>query len=550
MESRLRWGQHVHVRGLSSLLLWGIPLLVKVPVWAQSEVIPDDTLGVESSVVTELDVLNQQIEGGAIRGGTLFHSFSEFNVSEGHGVYFANPIDVESILTRVTGSNPSHILGTLGVAGPADLFLLNPNGIVFGENASLDVSGSFFASTATEIPSGDDIFSATDPHSSSLLTIDPEVSFFNYLTADSMGSGAIDNRGDLAVGTDQTLTFLGDTVLSSGSLTAPGGTVQVLGDRVGLTDQATVDVASATGGGTVLIGGDYRGQGTVPNAQRTFVGSEVAINADAWDVGDGGRVIVWADDATHFAGRISAQGGIQGGDGGFVEVSGLQSLTFAGEVNTQALNGQPGQLLLDPANITIANAAPPGFTTVGAGDPALGDFLFEATENPGQNSHLTPVTVETLLAFNDLTLEATDTIAVNDDVTASSANTLTLTASTIEVNDAFLGQSGGGNIILETPQMEGSSVLVDGGLLNTDVLFGTSLTGGDVRITTHDLIVQNTGLVSASIFGTGNSGQVQIFAAGDVVVDGPGSIITSQVGPQAVGNSEGLFITSKEIFAG
>ncbi|MEO1299983.1 MAG: filamentous hemagglutinin N-terminal domain-containing protein, partial [Cyanobacteria bacterium J06636_16] len=151
MESRLRWGQHVHVRGLSSLLLWGIPLLVKVPVWAQSEVIPDDTLGVESSVVTELDVLNQQIEGGAIRGGTLFHSFSEFNVSEGHGVYFANPIDVESILTRVTGSNPSHILGTLGVAGPADLFLLNPNGIVFGENASLDVSGSFFASTATEI---------------------------------------------------------------------------------------------------------------------------------------------------------------------------------------------------------------------------------------------------------------------------------------------------------------------------------------------------------------------------------------------------------------
>ena len=110
-----------------------------------------------------------------------------------------------------------------------------------------------------------------------------------------------------------------------------GGTVQILGDLVGLVDQATVDVSGAGSSGTVLIGGDYQGQGTVPTSERTMVGSAVEISADALKTGDGGRVIVWADDATQFLGSISAQGGPQGGNGGFVEVSGLGSLEFTGE---------------------------------------------------------------------------------------------------------------------------------------------------------------------------------------------------------------------------
>ncbi|MEL7313868.1 MAG: filamentous hemagglutinin N-terminal domain-containing protein [Cyanobacteria bacterium J06559_3] len=527
---------------LSSTATFGLT----APAWAQ--ITPDVTLGDESSIVTPdvevQGVPTDLIEGGAQRGSNLFHSFVEFNVGEGQRVYFANPDSIESILSRVTGGDPSNIFGTLGVDGPADLFLLNPNGIVFGENASLDVSGSFYATTADAIPLGTGVFSAGEPHGSSLLTVAPEVSFFNYLT---VNSGDVIIHGNLAVGTEQTLALAGNTVLHSGSLTAPRGTVQVLGSRVGLTDLAIVDVSSAGGGGTVLIGGDFQGQGTMPLAERTFVGPEVVITADALEAGDGGQVIVWADEATQFAGNISAQGGIESGNGGFVEVSGLQSLTFTGEVNTQAPHGEAGQLLLDPANILIAELALPGFVTVQALDLSLEDFLYGPLEDVGQNSHLTPATVESLLFANDLTLEATETIAVRDDVNAFSNNDLTLKAPAIGVIDARLGQSGGGEIVLETPQLPGSFVRVDSGRVDTDVPSGTNLDGGDVIITTQNLIVENNGIVGANTFGQGNAGQVAIAATGTVFVDGEDSFIASGVGEGAVGNSGGVSITTDNL---
>ncbi|HBK64299.1 MAG TPA: filamentous hemagglutinin, partial [Cyanobacteria bacterium UBA11166] len=108
---------------------------------ALAQLIPDNTLGTESSVVNPIDELNDRIDGGAIRGTNSFQSFLEFNVGEGRGVYFANPDGILNILTRVTGNNPSNIFGRLGVLGDANLFLINPNGIVFGKNASLDING-------------------------------------------------------------------------------------------------------------------------------------------------------------------------------------------------------------------------------------------------------------------------------------------------------------------------------------------------------------------------------------------------------------------------
>ena len=107
---------------------------------------PHRTLGNENSR-TVFDTINNlpsdRIEGGATRGVNFFHSFREFNVGEGRGAYFANPNGIANIFTRVTGGNPSNILGTLGVQGNANLFLLNPKGIVFGSNARLDLRGSF-----------------------------------------------------------------------------------------------------------------------------------------------------------------------------------------------------------------------------------------------------------------------------------------------------------------------------------------------------------------------------------------------------------------------
>jgi filamentous hemagglutinin family protein len=129
-------------------------------------------LGDESSVVNSVEensdspkeTLRERIDGGAIRGSNLLHSFQEFNVGEGRSLYFANPERIENIFNRVTGSNPSNILGKLGVLGDANLYLLNPNGIIFGENASLDVQGSFTATTAESIlfENGQE-FSAIEP---------------------------------------------------------------------------------------------------------------------------------------------------------------------------------------------------------------------------------------------------------------------------------------------------------------------------------------------------------------------------------------------------
>jgi len=151
-----------------------------------AQITPDDTLPT-NSVVTPLDDLGfpvDRIDDGTIRGANLFHSFREFNVSEGRGAYFSNPAGVENILSRVTGSDPSDVLGMLGVLGNANLFLLNPNGIVFGPNASLDVGGSFVATTASAIGLGDTgIFSASEPVTSNLLSISPSALFFNALAS-------------------------------------------------------------------------------------------------------------------------------------------------------------------------------------------------------------------------------------------------------------------------------------------------------------------------------------------------------------------------------
>ncbi|NEQ98106.1 MAG: filamentous hemagglutinin N-terminal domain-containing protein, partial [Cyanothece sp. SIO2G6] len=151
--------------------------------------IPDATLGEERSQVIPQDAWSDRIEGGAIRGTNLFHSFVEFSVDDGRSVYFGNPVGIERILSRVTGTNESNIFGTLGVDGTADLFLLNPNGIVFGPNARLDVAGSFVASTADRILFADNqMFSTVEPELPSLLTINVPTGL-QYGSASRTGDG-------------------------------------------------------------------------------------------------------------------------------------------------------------------------------------------------------------------------------------------------------------------------------------------------------------------------------------------------------------------------
>ena len=224
---------------------------------AQAQITPDATL--PQGETSQLDLGSGEvngkivdlIKGGAIRDINLFHSFVEFNIDKGQRVYFANPAGIQNILSRVTGANPSNILGTLGVDGGANLFLINPKGILFGDKAKLDVSGSFVGTTADGIGFGNrGVFSASNPEPPSpLLTVNPNVFFFNQIPGKITSQAkleklAVDNllllggdievskkdrKKDSKISTDQ-----GGNILLAG-LGAPGEVALTQeGDKLGL----------------------------------------------------------------------------------------------------------------------------------------------------------------------------------------------------------------------------------------------------------------------------------------------------------------------------
>ncbi|MBW4464382.1 MAG: filamentous hemagglutinin N-terminal domain-containing protein [Pegethrix bostrychoides GSE-TBD4-15B] len=206
---------------------------------AVAQVRPDATLGAENSRVRADRVRGRDnierdsdvIEGGAQRGGNLFHSFEQFDVPEGRGAYFNSPADVRNIFSRVTSADRSEIFGTLGTFSNANLFFMNPNGILFGANASLDLGGSFAATTANGIQFGEQgFFNATNPEAPALLTINPSAFLFNQIPTDNLPT--ITNQANtgfgLRVRNGQNLLLLGGNVANDGGqLSAFEGRVEI-----------------------------------------------------------------------------------------------------------------------------------------------------------------------------------------------------------------------------------------------------------------------------------------------------------------------------------
>jgi filamentous hemagglutinin family protein len=162
-----------------------------------------------------------------------------------------------------------------------------------------------------------------------------------------------------------------------------GGAVNIFGDKVGLFS-STINTRGANGGGNVRIGGDYQGNGTVPNASQTLVSDDSSINANAIKQGDGGQVVVWSNQLTRFYGNITSRGGATVGNGGLIEASGKELLVFTGSVDASAPNGQPGTLLLDPKNITIQDPSSPLVTFLSP-TPASGDNFSFSVAAVGTN---------------------------------------------------------------------------------------------------------------------------------------------------------------------
>jgi len=210
-----------------------------------------------------------------------------------------------------------------------------------------------------------------------LIAAGPGAALINTGTLDAAGTNGA--GGAIEIYAEGSTLIAGQGRVDVASASGEGGLIHILADnKVGLLDRATLIASGATGGGTVLIGGDYQGKNPdIKNAQRTAVDTKVSISADALTQGDGGKVIIWADAATQYYGEISATGGQVSGDGGFVEISGQVALAgkFAGRVDTTATNGNTGTLLLDPENITIASG------TADSGDD--NDLLDDSFITPG-----------------------------------------------------------------------------------------------------------------------------------------------------------------------
>jgi filamentous hemagglutinin family protein len=194
-----------------------------LPLAVRSQPVVPAADGTNTVVNSEQDRFN--ITGGKLsgNGANLFHSFSQFNLSESQIANFLTNPNIQNILVRIAGGDVSVINGLISVSGGnSNLFLMNPAGIIFGQNARLNVSGSFFATTATGIGFGDREFNATGINDYQILTGTP-----NQFNFSSQQVGIIVNAGNLEVGNGNNLTLLGGTVINTGQLSAPGGQITV-----------------------------------------------------------------------------------------------------------------------------------------------------------------------------------------------------------------------------------------------------------------------------------------------------------------------------------
>jgi filamentous hemagglutinin family protein len=324
--------------GALGLLPLGLAVF-SVPVFAQ--IVPDNTLGSESSLVTpNVNIRGlpaERIDGGAVRGSALFHSFSEFNVNNGQRVYFSNPAGIADIFSRVTGSNISNILGTLGVDGGANLFVLNPNGILFGPNAQLDIQGSFLATTGSSFKFSDGSdFSATNPQAAPLLSINvtPGVQW----GANQPGA-TITNRGNLSAGED--LTLEAGNLDLQGQLQAGRDLTLQAQDTLTVRDIDTSRSDGGNGGNITLSAakGNITVTGNLNSSSSSSFGN--SGNGGAIALTAGGNIttndLFSASESTSFSRSVSYSYSVSG-NGGAISLTAGGDITTKGNINSDSVS--------------------------------------------------------------------------------------------------------------------------------------------------------------------------------------------------------------------
>ncbi len=306
-----------------------------------------------------------------------------------------------------------------------------------------------------------------------------------------------------------------------------GGGIDVLGHRVAVTDQALVDASGRIGGGNIRVGGDFQGKNpAVPNADKTFLGPQASLHADATDAGNGGRVIVWADNQTQAYGSISARGGPSSGDGGFVEVSGKKTLAFAAIVDTRASHGLTGTLLLDPRHIIVAIAG-------AAANPSDVD---QFADLPGSTQTVSPATLNAI--GGNVVLQATENINFNDPLNLATLNaSLTALAGGIITVDAAINTNQGDvTLYANAPGSGGPGPSGSAVRMNASV----NSNGGNV-------VLRSDGSAAAiSLLLNGNVST----GAGSLALVGGGGLISQTAGSVTVGGPSTINAGSSDALLG
>lgn len=335
----------------------------------------------------------------------------------------------------------------------------------------------------------------------------------------------------------------------NGTILAPGGEIRVLGENIQVNSPARVDVSGDVDGGTILVGGDFQGNNhEIRNAKSVFIGPGVSLSSDASELGDGGKIVVWSNEATNFNGFLSASS--MNGNGGDAEVSSANRLFFGGQVNLTSLHGATGTLLLDPHNIVIeaiggAFTPPYTFATTPAMDVSIsGSNLATAIE--GANVILqanTDVTIDDTVTVtmntNSLTLQAGRTIAF----TSNGLVTLNggIFSATINDNGAVSDRDAG---IAQYSMGGGSSINTQGGAVTIN--HGSNSDGniGEVLLTGATI---DAGVGSVSITGAGRSGSSItdgiLISGGSITVAGNGTITLTGTGGAGTDSNIGVSLT-------
>jgi filamentous hemagglutinin family protein len=481
----------------------------------QAQITPDNTLGAEQSLLN-----NNQIQGGAQRGSNLFHSFTDFSIGDGQRVDFANPIGVNNIITRVTDT-PSNINGTLGVLGNANLFFLNPNGIFFGQNSRLDMSGTFVGSTANGLKFADgNIYSTVNPQAP-LLTMTTPVGL-------QFGSRA----GDI--------TFIGATSLlanyDGASLLFAGGNINLTGSKL-ILPNGKVELAAVNDVGTVSIDPSKltdtratslaipnelrRGDITIQNSSRISTAGTNSGNIDL----HAGKITVAGTDTSPSVISTRSSGAAANAQGGSIKLDATGDVFISGNntgISSSTLGGiNGGDITITARNLQILNGAyleaSPYSTGNGGNISIAATDLVKIGATNGQESD---ILTNSYGAGNGGNIDIqTAKFAIQDGAQILTGNSTGGLSGALSI----LGVNGHG----------ADSIEVFGSVISTK---GTK--SGNINLQTRDLTVAGTDTSKATINArsTGDAantqgGSIKIDATGDVLISGNFSgISTSTLG--------------------